>query len=124
MPGTAKFSRLIPDLLDLWIVLDDNRILKECSGSCLCSVSIQSILGITSRATTVDGDVEVNAVLPSIRRKMNTTSMAIVAFAEDDSVEWFIEFNGDFHQIFLTLDIQMDNFGGVRSSEWPEFISP
>lgn len=54
---------------------------------------------------------------------MNTVAVAVVTLGEDDTIEWFIKFNGDFHEIFFTLNIKMNDLRSVRCNKWPGFIA-
>lgn len=122
MPSASKFPCLIPNFLDLWVILNDDSVFKESAASSLSSIAVETILSVSSCATRVNSNVKVDGILSWIWVQVNTVSVTVVSFGEDDSVESLVKLNGDFHEVFLTLDIQVNDLRSIRSKKWPDFI--
>lgn len=79
MPSTSQLSSLIPNFLDLWIVLDNNGIFKVRSRSRLYSVSVQAIFAISLGSTGVDAYVKIGRGVSQSSGKMDTVDIVVVA---------------------------------------------
>ena len=122
VPRAPQLASLIPDLLNLGIVLDDNCVLKEGSRSRVSSISVKSVLGVSSGSARVDGDVEFGAGAAESGGQVNAVDIGVVALGEDDSVEWLVEFDKYFHQVLFTGHVEADNLGHVRLGLGPGFV--
>jgi len=54
---------------------------------------------------------------------MNTVNVAVVTLAENDTIEWFVKFNVDLHQVLLASDVQAGDLGHVNLWFDPSFVS-
>merc|ERR1719450_145213 len=54
---------------------------------------------------------------------MNTVDIRVVALAEDDTIEGFVKFNVDLHQVLLAGHIQAGNLGHITHGFGPRLIS-
>lgn len=79
----------------------------------LRTVAVQAILRISSCSTCVDTDVKVGRCAAKAGWQVDTVGVGVVSLGEDDTVEWFIEFDKDFHQILLAFHVQRDNPGHI-----------
>ena len=131
VPRAPKLPGLVPDLLHLRVVLDNDCVLEVGSRARVGAVSIKAIfcnkedenLGqfifndvstcVASCAAAVDGDVKVGVALAGLGGQVDTVEVAEVSLAEDDTVEGLVKLEGDLHQVLLTLDIEAGDLGHV-----------
>ena len=77
MPSASKFASLIPNLLHLGIVLDDDGIFEKGSGTGICSITIQSIFGVSSGAARIDAHVKLSVVATQSSWQMYAIDIAV-----------------------------------------------
>ena len=77
MPSASEFASLIPNLLHLGIVLDDDGIFEKGSGTGICSITIQSIFGVSSGAARIDADVKLSVVATQSSWQMYAIDIAV-----------------------------------------------
>ena len=77
MPSASEFASLIPNLLHLGIVLDDDGIFEKGSGTGICSITIQSIFGVSSGAARIDTDVKLSVVATQSSWQMYAIDIAV-----------------------------------------------
>lgn len=97
VPCAAQLARVVIDLLNIWIVLDHNGILEVGSASGVAAHSIESVLCVSLGATGVYAYIKVSLLLVAILVHVDTLVVTVVALAEDNSVENFVEFNANLH---------------------------
>ena len=123
MPSAPKFAGLIPDLLNLRIILDNDGVFKVSSGAGIGAITIQAILSVSSGTTGVDGNVEFGVGTSQTSGQVDAVNVAVVSLAEDDTVEGFVKFNVDLHQVLLASHVQASDLGHVSLGFDPSFIS-
>jgi len=123
MPGTPQLSGLVPDLLDLRVVLHHDGILEKCSGARISTISIQAIFCIASGATGVYCDVKLSIAPSYPCGQVDTVHVAVEPFAEDDAVERLVKFDRNLHQILLALNIKTGDLWHIRLCLWPWVVS-
>ena len=68
---------------------------------------------IARGTTRVDGNIKVCVALPNSSRHVDTVHITVESLAKDDSFEWLVKLDGNFHQVFLTLDIKACDLGHI-----------
>lgn len=66
MPSAAQFAGLVPGLLDLGVILNDNGVLKEKATVRVDILIVEGALCVSTGATGVDGNIKENILTARI----------------------------------------------------------
>jgi len=113
VPRAPQLARLVPNLLHLRVVLDDDDVLEVRAGPGVGAVPVQAVLRVAGRAARVYADLEVDGSAAEPGGQMDAVAVAVVALAEHDPVERLVEAQEHLHRVLLALDVQRHDFGLV-----------
>lgn len=122
VPSAPEFSRLIPNLLDVRIVLNDYRVLDVTSGRSRRPISRSIVIGRAAHAARIQEDLEGRAQVASSWLEMNAVRIRVESFAEYHPIERTIELDVHSHVSFFALNLKMLDLRRVRRSERPIFL--
>lgn len=122
VPRAAQFSSLIPHLLHLRIILNDNDVLKVRARASFRSIAIQSVVGVACGATCMNANVKGGRCASETGRQMNAVDVAVVSLRENDAIEGFVELQENFHPFLFALYVQCDDFRSIGHRRCPQFI--
>jgi len=122
MPCTSELPGLVPNLLDLGIVLDNDGVLEVSAGAGVSAVAVQTVLGVTGCAAGVDGHVELSLAASEGCGQVHALGVAVESLAEDDTIERFVKLDGDLHEILLALDVEAGDLGHIGLGLGPRVV--
>lgn len=114
VPRAPELPGLVPDLLHLRVVLDDDDVLEVRAGTGIGSVAVQPVLRVAGRAARVYADLEIYRSPAQAGGQVHAVSVTVMALAEHDPVERFVETQEHLHRVLLALDVQRHDLGHVR----------
>ena len=117
VPGAPQLARLVPYLLDQWVVLDDHCVLNIAAGG----VWLPVCLGVAraGHAAGVQEDLEAGGDGARAGGQVDTVGIAVEALAEDHPVEGTVKLYVHPYTCLLALDLGIcqcqfeGNFKGV-----------
>jgi len=125
MPRATQLPGLIPHLLHLRIVLDDDDVLEV--GSCtsaarLVAITLAIVVRIASGAALMESNIEAGRAATQSRRQVDAVHVAVVTLGEDDAIEGFVELDEHLHAVLLALDVQGHDLGHVLDGSRPDLV--
>lgn len=116
-------THLIPNLLHIRIILNDDGVFNVASRWRRCTVLLTVVIRRTAHAATVQENLEGRTQMAGARFQMHTVSITVEAFGENHAVKRTIEFDVDAHVSLFALHLQMLNLRTVvRCAQRPRIV--
>lgn len=125
VPRAAQLPGLIPHLLHLGIVLDDDDVLEvgACPGSAgFVAVALAVVVRVSGSAALMESDVEAGRAPAQAGGQVDAVHVAVVALGEDDAVEGLVELDEHLHAVLLALHVQGHDLGHVLHRRRPDLV--
>ena len=124
VPSTTQLPGLIPNFLDIWIVLNDDGVFYVATRRRGSSISSHIVIGRGAHATRIEEDFKGGTKVTCSRFQVDTVGIRIETFTEDHPVKGSIELYIHSHVCLFTLNLEMLNLGSIRGSKRPIFFCP
>lgn len=108
-------THLIPNLLHIRIILNDDGVFNVASRWRRCTVLLTVVIRRTAHATTVQENLERRTQMAGAGFQMHAVSITVETFGENHAVKRTIEFDVDAHVSLFALHLQMLN---LRTVVW------